>query len=522
MKKLLIILTILFVSMCLYAQEYTFTGDHYVAKTGGEGDLCSLMIDGEEFLEASYFFNNNEPFTRTLEKVDNKLIVKSDLGTATFEFLPEKIVLTVDNIKSINYFLELKEDVFTIDNKDIANFPMLFYGKTRVIKNKAAIESDGDMKLWGPWKNKCAYDYYFLGNPGKISQTFTPCKATDFEYKIVNHIPFSFNLYSPLDYEVFQRQTKTMGYIDFSGFVKPNVTSVQYKIEGKDLYNKSVNMGWKSLKTDKFGVFKEKVKVRAGGWYKVQLKYIEDNVEKIEVIDHVGVGEVIVGAGQSNSTNCGQFPSKQTSGMVSTTDGVHWKYGDDPMIGVHDKSTGGSLYPALGDALYKEFNVPVGIAATGYGGTSIEQWQPNAPIITGNLNLYNWFMSRVYNLGEYGFRCVVWHQGEANANSSVEASYKGMVNLIETSRKDAGWYIPWFVAKASYWNMENPSFEEIRSVHQKLWNEKVALEGPDTDTMKAEYRDWDGAGIHFGLKGLKRHGEYWAEFLIPYIHSKID
>ena len=50
----------------------------------------------------------------------------------------------------------------------------------------------------------------------------------------------------------------------------------------------------------------------------------------------------------------------------------------------------------------------------------------------------------------------------------------------------------------------------------------MAFEGPDTDTLTGDYRDYNGTGIHFSPKGLKKHGEMWAEFLIPYIHSEID
>ena len=97
-----------------------------------------------------------------------------------------------------------------------------------------------------------------------------------------------------------------------------------------------------------------------------------------------------------------------------------------------------------------------------------------------------------------------------------------MVELIETSRRDAGFEIPWFVAKASYWDPEFTSFENIRAAQQKLWDDGIAFEGPDTDLLGSEYRDNDGKGIHFNLTGLKKHGEMWSEKLIPYIHSQID
>ena len=50
------------------------------------------------------------------------------------------------------------------------------------------------------------------------------------------------------------------------------------------------------------GAFSVKAECPAGGWYKVQIKYVSAGKEEIKVIENVGVGEVIIGAGQSNST----------------------------------------------------------------------------------------------------------------------------------------------------------------------------------------------------------------------------
>ena len=43
-----------------------------------------------------------------------------------------------------------------------------------------------------------------------------------------------------------------------------------------------------------------------------------------------------------------------------------------------------------------------------------------------------------------------------------------------------------------------------------MWDSGGALEGPDTATLGAEFRDYRGKGIHFSAKGCKAHGELWA------------
>ena len=73
-------------------------------------------------------------------------------------------------------------------------------------------------------------------------------------------------------------------------------------------------------------------------------------------------------------------------------------------------------------------------------------------------------------------------------------------------RGRAGWEIPWFVAEATYHSEQDPADEEFRAAQRALWQSKIALEGPDTDALRKEYR----TGVHFNAKGLQAHGHLWA------------
>ena len=347
--------------------------------------------------------------------------------------------------------------------------------------------------------------------------------------KIDNYLNSDITLYSPKDWQVFQRQTKEEGYVLFSGACKAE--KLNLVVRGKDLYDRDVEIKTE-IKITPHGYFNEKIKVPSGGWYEASLTW--GDCEK--KISHIGVGEIIVGAGQSNATNSGDTRCEQKSGMVSSTDGINWAYGNDPMIGAHDMikqggEGGGSFYPALGDKLYEEFHVPVGIACAGYGATSVFQWQPGQlPIFYDpkvgiyftekGFGLYDYLMHRIAQLGVNGFRCLVWHQGESEWSSTEDFVYEGMANLILKSREDAGWYFPWFTAKASFCP-DAPLHETTRRAHQKLWDKGISFEGPDTDRwIGEEYRD--STRIHFNPRGLKIHGEAWADFLIKFIHEEID
>ncbi|MBR4749468.1 MAG: hypothetical protein IK083_07865 [Abditibacteriota bacterium] len=322
---------------------------------------------------------------------------------------------------------------------------------------------------------------------------------------------------SPADWQVFQRENRDGGTLRLSGRVNVPCDKVSVRITGKSRDGKSYPGKWESVTVNgSTGCFDAGLPLRAGGWYTLDIRAEDHGAAVAEkTIAHVGMGEVFVGAGQSNATNSSPDKTRAQSGMVSCTDGHLWQPADDPIIGVHDGSDGGSYYPTLGDLLYAEFGVPIGIASTGHGGTAVSQWTPNT-------ELYKFFMDRVRLLGKGGFRAVLWHQGENDAWTPSEDYYRLLRTSIRYSCLDAGWRFPWFVAKVSYHSPAAPVHETTRSAQQRLWDEGIALPGPDTDTLRSEYREGGGMGIHFSGKGLEAHARAWADILIPYIHSLID
>ncbi|HLK58969.1 MAG TPA: hypothetical protein VKU00_20515, partial [Chthonomonadaceae bacterium] len=59
--------------------------------------------------------------------------------------------------------------------------------------------------------------------------------------------------------------------------------------------------------------------------------------------------------------------------------------------------------------------------------------------------------------------------------------------------------------------------QRTRDAQKKLWDTGIALEGPDTDTLTGDNRDFDGKGIHFSPKGLHAHGRLWADKVSVYL-----
>jgi len=345
---------------------------------------------------------------------------------------------------------------------------------------------------------------------------------------------------SPSDYRVFQRQSRYVGQIRLRGRLVVEAGQLRCRLvrtaaEGK---TPAVVRDWQPVVADLVkGRFDAEITAPAGGWYRVELRLERDGEGLAETaIEHVGVGEVFVVAGQSNSTNYGSEKQRTISGMVASFDGTRWVLANDPQPGVQDGSRGGSFLPAFGDALYEKYKVPVGVASTGAGATSVREWLPRGerlrnqpttganvrPVATGEWEctgkLYDGLMKRIEALGPRGCRAVLWHQGESDAGQArsgypADRQITGkqyiefMEKLIRASRKSAGWEVPWFVAQATYHSEKDPSDDEFRTAQKTLWEEGPALEGPDTDSLGKEFRD----GVHFNAKGLQAHGRLWAE-----------
>ena len=355
-----------------------------------------------------------------------------------------------------------------------------------------------------------------LGLTVLFSSTVCPASAN-----VQDTATAKLSLKSPAELQVFQRTNRNEGKVRISGQVTVPCDSVQVRFSGKNLDGKPLKSDWREAgRKNADGTFATILTLPAGGWYTAEFRAVESGREVASgKVSQFGVGEVFVGAGQSNSTNCGGLGSKlatdgrieSASGMVSSFDGKTWRIAHDPQPGTHDNSQGGSFWPAFGDAMAARYRVPIGVAVTGHGGTSINQWKPGG-------ELFNWTLGRLRELnhaaaeGSPGFRALLWHQGESDAiaNMSGTAYADGLGTIIREMRGKVGDPFPWFVAKVSF-RPGKPPYASVCEGQKALWDTKVALEGPDTDAMVGDLRDHGGTGIHFSKKGLKAHGEAWAK-----------
>ena len=350
-------------------------------------------------------------------------------------------------------------------------------------------------------------------------------------------------LMQPVPHQVVQRRTRDDGLIPVAGTF-PGGGPVPVGMEVRWV-GERVAGDWIPVRTaGEGGAFRAELVAPAGGWYRVQVRGFGPDPEAVDAeTGPVGVGEIFVVAGQSNSANHGEERQVTRTGRVAAWDGGTWRLCVDPQPGA--SGDGGSFLPPLGDILVERLGVPVGFVACGIGATSVREWLPRGatfpepPTLEGRVErlpdgrwasrgeAYARLVERMRPLGPRGFRAVLWHQGESDANQKDPTRtlpgplYREFLErVIRDSRRDVGWEVPWFVARASYHVPGDEGSPEIRAAQASLWRDGVALEGPDSDALKGNLRDAGGQGVHFSGEGLRAHAAVWAERILPWLQAQ--
>ena len=358
---------------------------------------------------------------------------------------------------------------------------------------------------------------------------------------------FNVLLTAPLDYQVFQRQTEGGGDIMVEGMLEVAGHAALTNLERLEarLTSETISNDWQVLAFDnRVRQFRGEMTAPAGGWYHVELRLVGNGETFWETnVEHVGVGEIFLISGQSNSANHGEGKQQANNPLVVAFGNGIWQPARDPEPGASGK--GGSFMPAFGDAMADRFKVPIGLVALGEGSTSVREWLPKndavaAPSDTGrnvittglgrwvcNGDLFERITHAEEQLGVNGFRAMFWHQGESDSHESADraitpAQYRQYLQrVIEASRAAAGWRVPWFVAQASYHNPADQGSPELRAAQKSLVTDGIALAGPNTDTLGPEFRQNNGKGIHLNPRGLQRHGQMWMECVAPWLEMQL-
>lgn len=273
--------------------------------------------------------------------------------------------------------------------------------------------------------------------------------------------------------------------------------------------------------------------VGSGGWYVLTVRAVRNGVTVAQAtVQPVGIGEVFILAGQSNSRGFGIGDNDlgAISDRVSSIDTINHYYpsnlpalfssGDPMPYAAYTPLTSGKrVFPTgesswgwgeLGDYIVNRFNVPVMFYNAGWDSATIDNWSNTAkgePACNLFYCVVNWPNLQPYTnlrqiMGYYGatggFRAVLWHQGESeNVRPSTIPLYAARLDsLIRKVRQDFNnRSIPWVVARVSFTGeVTNADViaQQRRVIQTPNFN---VFEGPLNDTIVN--RHGGQADVHF-------------------------
>ena len=287
------------------------------------------------------------------------------------------------------------------------------------------------------------------------------------------------------------------------------------KIKARVVSGDRALCGWTELAVSDGDVFTGVLPdITAGGWYNVEFEAFDAGGASIGTgeVERIGVGEVFITGGQSNSANFAEVKMSADNDTVSSLNAKtgEWVHCEDVQPNNSGYAgTGGSPWPAMGDKLSEETGLPVGFVCTGRGNTKISELGDT---------YYNTIKEAIEAVKPYGCRAFLIHQGEADEGTDM-AQYKAdYEKLINKTREDMGYDLNWIIARVSYaWNGYNnkEKMKLITGTQASLANNYNIFVGPTTDDMLDDYRS-SIDHLHMSEKGLIEHGKRWSDAVVKY------
>ncbi len=330
-------------------------------------------------------------------------------------------------------------------------------------------------------------------------------------YVLVEPGQIALSLSDPTGHIVYQRDGDNQADVVVAGEFGESPTRIEARAVPRDGSGGTAT-DWQVIDAAPAGGAFSSTLTLEAGWYDIEVRSFDGTTLLGErSVEKVGVGEVFITAGQSNSANSGEVAQTPDDPRVSafSTATDTWQFAADPQPVA--TGTKGSPWPELGDLLAEALDVPVAFCSVGWGGTAVSRWDPD------NNDLYPRIAEAIADLEETGFRAILWHQGEADSNGAAGSGTSAgdyaaaLKDAIDRSQEDADWEVPWGVAIVSYKNTTTTSDPDVTDGQWLVINgDSAVFLGANTDTLiGSPWRDNDGEGIHFSEAGLNEHARLW-------------
>jgi hypothetical protein len=362
----------------------------------------------------------------------------------------------------------------------------------------------------------------------------------------------------PTSRVVFQRDNTNQTNVPIAGNCPANATSVQARMVVR-AGQSGTTTGWQMIDVAPAnGSFQGSLTNVTGGWYDLAVKAFNAAIEVGSAqVERVGVGEVFVTAGQSNSWGGSFTLGQATDDRVSIAASANWSnapgefdesqlpltfspanLGLSATVGMAPMAPLG-VWGALGDRLAQRLGVPVLFFGASRPGSRSFNWAnaaAGAEMQGDTCDIYGYCKNAPYRslgaailhyLKRTGVRAVLWHQGESDnfyrTRDGTPQQYIDQIgSVIAKTRSQSGFAnLSWVVSRASYVPaIYGPDYVDhetdpiIIAAQDFLASQPNNWPGPATDSMiYPNYRVAENDHIHFGNADVPAVADVWSAAL---------
>jgi hypothetical protein len=294
------------------------------------------------------------------------------------------------------------------------------------------------------------------------------------------------------------------------------------------------------------------------GWYRLKISGTRQNGDIDTVsIARIGVGEVFLVAGNSNAMGLPGLGAKSASDQVVSFNAVNKELNVEnitvapnepmpkPSFNILEKDH--YIFPSgetawywgeLGDLLAKRLKAPVLFLNAAWAAANSESYRTAAsgkdainPYVGKywpNRQPYSNIVNTIRHFNSWlGIRAVLWSHGENDAQMKfTEQDYfTNIQTLITSSRADAGYNVPWVIARNSASNIIKDPYLPVVNAQNRLAALKGfnTFQGPDLDTIQIPRPSSEHfENIPGGIQGLTLAASAWNRALTDSLLKKID
>lgn len=361
-------------------------------------------------------------------------------------------------------------------------------------------------------------------------------------FLLCSHANAQISIDFPTSRAVFQRNKDNSAIIYISGSYKKAVDRIEAKLIPT---NGGSEVNWTTIHSNpQGGFFSGSINAR-GGWYELQVRgMVGDQQVDFQPVSPIGIGEVIMIAGQSNGQgfNNGAVDygaQRANDDRVSCIDfnNANLPTAALPYPTFSHLESNTQIAPRgltawswgrLGDLLANRLQVPILFYNVAWEGTLVRTWRES---ITGRAqspyasNLYydpagmpygNLKSVLQYYVPITGLRGVLWIQGEGDNqfNTSTDSYANDLKTVIETCRNETGLSnLAWSVSLTSYTNKHQTDSQIIAGQTKVITSVPNVFQGPNTDLIqipRTDGKEPDGSdGVHLRYEGLTQLAENW-------------